>query len=84
MYLVILSFVLEHLKSSYKIFFIDLRKRYLNILFGIIKKMKPRIPSPMRVVDYTLMILAYIIFFLKRDYTDEMFYKNSFEMEMGV
>ena len=38
----------------------------------------------MRVVDYTLMILAYIIFFLRRDYTDEMFYKNSFEMEMSV
>lgn len=38
----------------------------------------------MRVVDYTLMILAYIIFFLKRDYIDEVFYKNSFEMEMGV
>lgn len=46
--------------------------------------MKPKISSPMRAVDYILMIMAYIIFFLKRDYIDEVFYKNSFGMEMGV
>lgn len=84
MYLLVLSFVLKHLKSSYKIFFIYLRKRYLNILCGIIKKMRPKISSPMRVVDYILMIMAYIICFLKRDYIDEVFYKNSFRMEIGV